>query len=487
MIFSVSVFNLINLIFIAAGIGICGLSLLQINASSHLRKEVRRYFQVFFSVIILYISAHLARQLMDGIPGSGVRIALYIVTFTEMIAACFMSYMMSLLILGASKTDKKTNKIFGILFLVLLVVHIVLLSVGWGFDWFYYFDASNVYHRSPAYIVSNLCPFAMLIADIVLLIRFKDNIDSKLRSAFWIYMIAPIIAIAIQSFSYGIQFIIFATVGAAVYMFSVIVQNLNSKYKIQQQDKSRIEAELTTASSIQSAMLPNIYPAFPEREEFDIYASMDPAKEVGGDFYDFFLVDDDHLCLVMADVSGKGIPAALFMMASRIIIANNAKMGKTPAQILTDTNATICSNNKEEMFVTVWLGILELSTGKLTAANAGHEFPALMLTDGKFTLYRDKHGFVIGGMEGMKYKEYEIQLTPGAKLFLYTDGVPEATNAAGELFGTERMLEALNSNPNVEPEQILKNVRAYVDEFVKDAEQFDDLTMLCVEYRGSTN
>jgi sigma-B regulation protein RsbU (phosphoserine phosphatase) len=162
-------------------------------------------------------------------------------------------------------------------------------------------------------------------------------------------------------------------------------------------------------------------------------------------------------------------------------------MGKTPAQILTDTNATICSNNKEEMFVTVWLGILELSTGKLTAANAGHEFPALMPTDGKFTLYRDKHGFVIGGMEGMKYKEYEIQLTPGAKLFLYTDGVPEATNAAGELFGTERMLEALNSNPNVEPEQILKNVRTYVDEFVKDAEQFDDLTMLCVEYRGSTN
>ena len=487
MIFSVSVFNLINLIFIAAGIGICSLSLLQINASSHLRKEVRRYFQVFFSVIILYISAHLARQLMDGIPGSGVRIALYIVTFIEMIAAGFMSYMMSLLILGASKADKKTNKIFGILFLILLCVHIVLLSVGWGFDCFYYFDASNVYHRSPAYIVSNLCPFAMLIADIVLLIRFKDNIDSKLRSAFWIYMIAPIIAIAIQSFSYGIQFIIFATVGAAVYMFSVIVQNLNSKYQIQQQDKSRIEAELTTASSIQSAMLPNIYPAFPEREEFDIYASMDPAKEVGGDFYDFFLVDDDHLCLVMADVSGKGIPAALFMMASRIIIANNAKMGKTPAQILTDTNATICSNNKEEMFVTVWLGILELSTGKLTAANAGHEFPALMPADGKFTLYRDNHGFVIGGMEGMKYKEYEIQLTPGAKLFLYTDGVPEATNAAGELFGTERMLEALNSDANAEPEQILKNVRTYVDGFVKDAEQFDDLTMLCVEYRGSTN
>ena len=484
MVFSVSAFNLINLIFIAAGIGICSLSLLQINASSHLQKEVRIYFQIFFSVIILYISAHLARQLMDGLPGGGVRAALYIVTFIEMLAAGFMSYMMSVLILAASKPDGKTNRIFGICFLILLCAHIALLSIGWGFDWFYYFDASNMYHRSSAYLVSNLCPFAMLITDIVLLIRFKNSIDTKLRSAFWIYMIAPIVAMGIQTFSYGIQFIIFATVGAAVYMFSVIVQNLNNKYQTQQQDKSRIEAELTMASSIQSAMLPNIYPAFPERQEFDIYASMDPAKEVGGDFYDFFLIDDDHLCLVMADVSGKGVPAALFMMASRIIIANNAKMGKTPAQILTDTNTTICSNNKEEMFVTVWLGILELSTGKLTAANAGHEFPVLMPSEGKFALYKDKHGFVIGGMDGVKYKEYEIQLEPGAKLFLYTDGVPEATNASGELFGNERMLEALNIAQNAEPEQILKNVRAHVDGFVKDAEQFDDLTMLCVEYRG---
>ncbi|MBQ3285857.1 MAG: SpoIIE family protein phosphatase [Ruminococcus sp.] len=252
-------------------------------------------------------------------------------------------------------------------------------------------------------------------------------------------------------------------------------------------EKERISTELSLATRIQSAMLPSIYPAFPERSEFDIYASMDPAKEVGGDFYDFFLVDDDHLCTVIADVSGKGIPAALFMMASRIIIANNAKMGKSPAQILTDTNAAICANNKEEMFVTVWVGILELSTGKLTAANAGHEFPTLKPANGKFMLYKDKHGFVIGGMDGIRYKEYEIQLQPGAKVFLYTDGVPEATDAEGELFGTERMLDALNGDPNAKPELILKNVRGAVDAFVKDAEQFDDLTMLCVEYRGNAD
>ena len=249
-------------------------------------------------------------------------------------------------------------------------------------------------------------------------------------------------------------------------------------------EKERIGAELSLATRIQADMLPNIFPAFPERSEFDIYASMDPAKEVGGDFYDFFLVDDDHLCMVMADVSGKGVPAALFMMASKIILANNAKMGKTPAQILTDTNAAICANNKEEMFVTTWLGILELSTGKLTAANAGHEYPVVKQPDGDFVIVKDRHGFVIGGMDGIKYKEYELRFAPGAKLFLYTDGVPEATDANKELFGTERMLDALNSDPAAAPEGIMRNVRRSVDAFVKDAEQFDDLTMLCLEYKG---
>ena len=158
--------------------------------------------------------------------------------------------------------------------------------------------------------------------------------------------------------------------------------------------------------------------------------------------------------------------------------------GKTPAQIFTDTNAAICANNREEMFVTAWLGILELSTGKLTAANAGHEYPVLMQPDGKFELYNDKHGFVIGGMSGMKYEEYEMQLMPGSKLFLYTDGVPEATDKSQEQFGTDRMVAALNEQCSAAPEEILKNVRRSVNDFVMDAEQFDDLTMLCLEYNG---
>ena len=251
-------------------------------------------------------------------------------------------------------------------------------------------------------------------------------------------------------------------------------------------EKERIGAELSLATRIQASMLPHIVPAFPDRTDFDVIGSMDPAKEVGGDFYDYFLIDDDHLGIVIADVSGKGVPAALFMMASKIILQSVAMLGHSPAEILQKTNEAICSNNEAQMFVTVWLGILELSTGRLTAANAGHEYPVFKQPGGAYELYKDRHGFVIGGMEGVRYREYEIMMEPGAKLFVYTDGVPEATDADQELFGTERMMRALNEQPDAAPQDVLKNVRRHVDAFVKDAEQFDDLTMLCLEYKGRT-
>ena len=247
--------------------------------------------------------------------------------------------------------------------------------------------------------------------------------------------------------------------------------------------EERVRTELDMASKIQKGALPDIFPAFPDRQEFDLYASMEPAKEIGGDFYDFFLIDDDHLCLVIADVSGKGVPAALFMMASKIILADNAIMGKSPSEILYDVNNAICKNNKLEMFVTVWVGILEISTGKLSAANAGHEYPALKRGDGGFSVFKDRHGFVLGGMEGMKYKEYEIQLSPGDKLFVYTDGVPEANDPDGNMFDAKRMIDALNEEPTASSEQILVDVRGAISRFVREAEQFDDLTMRCLEYK----
>ena len=235
---------------------------------------------------------------------------------------------------------------------------------------------------------------------------------------------------------------------------------------------------------ILQAPIPTDFPAFPDRTDFDIYGVMDPAREVGGDFYNFFFIDDDHLALVIGDVSGKGIPGALFMMVTNILLSDRTQLGGSPKEVLEFVNEQICLHNDAEMFVTVWMGILELSTGKLTAANAGHEYPMLRRAGGGFELLKDKHGFVIGGMEGVRYREYEVQLQPGAKLFLYTDGVPEATSAEKELFGTERMLAALNEDTAAPPEEMLKNVRRAVDAFVKEAEQFDDLTMLGLEYKG---
>lgn len=250
-------------------------------------------------------------------------------------------------------------------------------------------------------------------------------------------------------------------------------------------ENERINTELALAASIQTNMLPSVFPPFPDRKELDIYATMNAAKEVGGDFYDFFLIDDDHLCLVMADVSGKGVPAALFMMACKIILGNYAMLGQTPGQVLETANAAVCATNKNDMFITVWIGILNLKTGMLTAANAGHEYPVALHPDGKWELIRDKHGFVIGGMPGVHYSEYTMQLQPGSKLFLYTDGVTEATNNAGGMFGLDRMLEALNADTAAAPEEVLHNVRQAVDGFVGDEEQFDDITMLCVEYKGN--
>ena len=246
------------------------------------------------------------------------------------------------------------------------------------------------------------------------------------------------------------------------------------------------EADLRIGTQIQTSMLPLTFPAFPDRPEFDIHASMDPAKEVGGDFYDFFMIDEDHLALVIADVSGKGIPAALFMMSSKIFISDHTTMGGTPAEILERVNKLVCANNDANMFVTVWLGILEISTGKLTTASAGHEYPMINL-NGKYKLLKDKHGMAIGAMEFAKYADTEIQLKKGDSIFVYTDGVAEATDANNQLFGTDRTLEALNSIPaDATQKEVLLGVRAAVDAFVKEAPQFDDLTMLGLRYNGPT-
>ena len=251
-------------------------------------------------------------------------------------------------------------------------------------------------------------------------------------------------------------------------------------------EKERISAELNVATQIQADMLPRIFPPFPERNEFDLYASMNPAKEVGGDFYDFFMIDDDHLGLVMADVSGKGVPAALFMVIAKTLIKNRALSGNYsgPGEVLADANNQLCEGNEAELFVTVWFGILTISTGHVIFASGGHEYPAFYRLEEGFRIEKDKHGMPLATMEGLKFRETETDLKPGERLFLYTDGVTEATNGEQELFGEKRMIESLQRHSKDSIEDMLLNVRKDIDAFVGDAPQFDDLTMLGIEYKG---
>lgn len=245
--------------------------------------------------------------------------------------------------------------------------------------------------------------------------------------------------------------------------------------------------ELALAGRIQASMLPSVFPPYPERKDFEIYASMTPAKEVGGDFYEFFLVDDSHLCVMIADVSGKGIPAALFMMAAKILLEHNVKMGKSPAQVLYDVNTAICNKSVEDMFITVWLGIIDLDAEKVTCANAGHEYPILKKQEGDYEIIKDKHDLVLGAMKEVHYREYELQMEPGSALFLYTDGLSEALNADNEMFGTERITEELNKDPHRTPEEVIQDMKEAVAEYVGGREPSDDLTMVSFAYYGIIN
>ena len=249
-------------------------------------------------------------------------------------------------------------------------------------------------------------------------------------------------------------------------------------------EKERIGAELNVATQIQADMLPRIFPAFPERKEFEIYATMDPAKEVGGDFYDFFLVDDDHLAVVIADVSGKGVPAALFMVIAKTLIKNHAQNRESPGDVFSHTNEQLCEGNDAGLFVTAWVGVLEISTGRFIYVNAGHNPPLLRHIGGGFERLKARPGFVLAGMEGLRYQENEMILEPGDTLYLYTDGVTEATDGEQQLFGEKRLQSALNEQPDLSVYELLPKIKGCIDRFVGEAEQFDDITMLGLKYRG---
>ncbi len=249
-------------------------------------------------------------------------------------------------------------------------------------------------------------------------------------------------------------------------------------------EKEKISAELDIASQIQNNSVPNVFPAFPDRTDFDIYAYMRPAKEVGGDFYNFFLIDETHLAMVMADVSGKGIPASLFMMVSNILLSEALRIGTTPKDALRFINNRICERNPLNMFVTIWVGVLNLETGEVIASNAGHDDP-LVLSNGGYDFKKSSHGIIVGAMSDMEYVNYEFKLNKGDKIFLYTDGVPEATDRNNKMYGLNKLQDLLNCNRNKNCKETIDVVLDSVERFVGEAPQFDDITMLVIEYKGN--
>lgn len=247
---------------------------------------------------------------------------------------------------------------------------------------------------------------------------------------------------------------------------------------------ARIDRELEFARSIQHSAIPTVFPPYPGHSEFDIYATMDTAKEVGGDFYDFYFVGENRLGFLIADVSGKGIPAAMFMMTAKTIIKGYAESGKPVDEVFTTANEKLCESNDAGMFVTAWMGVLDTVTGKVEFANAGHNPPLVRHAGGGFEYLRSKPGFILAGMDGIKYRKNEFTLAPGDEIYLYTDGVTEATDSENNLYGEERLLALLNSMGDLSGEEICRAVKADIDAFVGDAPQFDDITMLYLKYNG---
>ena len=438
--------------------------------------ENTRTFILLITMTVSVLFSDACSWLVQGIPTLRVwNIVVNVVNYTNaaMLIFFFWRYTRTALELNGT-----FMQICNIVLNVLLIPTILACLVNFFYPLYFSVDSLGVYRRSALFGYSQIYLAVGLL--IVIIGFFVSKVSIKERLTIASFIMIPVLNQLVTMYTFGLTTQYAAMMISIVLIYAVLFSERAQKYAATNRD-------LNTASAIQSGMLPNRFPAFPEHSEFDIHASMNPAKEVGGDFYDFFLIDDDHLGLVMADVSGKGVPAALFMMASKILLKIYASSGDAPETILRKVNDQVCSNNQLEMFVTVWFGVLDLNTGVITAVNAGHEYPVIRHPDGRFELLKDKHGFVVGGMAGVRYKQYEIPLEPGSKLFLYTDGVPEATNEENELFGTDRMLEALNSAADGTPREILESVNESVQAFVKEAPQFDDLTMLCVTYHGRKN
>ena len=367
---------------------------------------------------------------------------------------------------------------------VALVPALLVCLTNLFFPLCFFVDAQGVFHETDGSILAYIYLPIVVVCSTLCILRTKAPRRSKVVIA--LFYIVPVVYAVFFATSNDAS-LPDAPLLTIILMYVVLVTDRTKTL-------AATATELNMAADIQIHLLPNTFPAYPERSEFDIYATMDPAKEVGGDFYDFFMVDDDHLAMVVADVSGKGVPAALFSMIAKTMLKTSTQATPSPERVLSEVNSALGENNDDGMFVTVWLGVLEISTGRLTYADAGHERLALY-QNGEWKLLPKACGTPLALLppdilalsgEEYRFRNQTIQLQPGDVIFQYTDGVTEATDAHNTLFGEERLAQALNSTTSARPEELLPQVRKQIDAFVKEAPQFDDITMLALRYNGGS-
>ena len=389
---------------------------------------------------------------------------------TPMLGYLFWRYVITFLNVERERTYKWDR-----FFLTGLILSILLRVGNIFFGYYFTVNSSGIYSRERYYPISMFYGYFTLVMTLLLVIRARKRFERFQVIALFCYALLPMAVGILTIAFYGLS--LSSPVIMMVFMLMYCVLNV-----VQSRTRSVEENEMQLASAIQENVLPR---QFPDRTDFDIYASMIPAKDVGGDFYDFFLLDDDHLAMVIADVSGKGIPAALYMMVSKTMIKNQTMAIPTsPSEVLAKVNDQLMENNRAEMFVTAWVGVLNLTNGELVYSNAGHEYPVIKHRGGQYELVREKHSPPLGCLEGISFREGTMTLQKGDVLFVYTDGVAEATNVDDQLFGTDRMIQVLNSAKTDEPVIIEKTVREGIEKFVHGAPQFDDITMLCMRYDG---
>ncbi len=372
--------------------------------------------------------------------------------------------------------ESKIPKVFGLVKIIIFIGHIFLV-ISQFTNLYYSFDIYNNYYREKAYPLCYMFPLiTTIIQYITIAINYKIK-NKRIMIPLFLYFTLPIISSIIQLFISGISLANISIGGVVIILYCFTIYDANMMLE----EKKKTEADLQLANEIQQNEIPNVFPAFPNRNDFDLYALMQPAKEVGGDFYDYFLIDDNNIGLVIADVSGKGVPAALNMVKTKLLVKGAGLYTKDPAKVLTSVNNSFIDSNKADMFVTLWFGVLQLSTGKLTFVNAGHEDVIISDKDNGFDVYKTKHGLPIGTLKSYKYENNILKLSKGSKLFIYTDGVTDALDKNGNRYGINNLLRVLNKNINKDAKNLINGVKKDIDNFSYNTIQFDDITMLCFE------